>query len=134
MGNTEPKITAVTTLSEATSKDRSKYYGTWESNDENAIPNDQNPFLDPEIAEYWTGVYEKAQYECRHVFDPALTWSAEEEKQLIRKLDWRICLWAVCTMSLLFLRFKCLSLLLSVLVRHVLRSPGRSRKPRSGGF
>ncbi|RDW63616.1 allantoate permease-2 [Coleophoma cylindrospora] len=53
-----------------------------------------NIFLDPEVAEHYRLVYEKAQYECRHVFDPQLTWTQEEEKQLIRKLDWRVCLWA----------------------------------------
>ncbi|KAL2270510.1 hypothetical protein VTJ83DRAFT_2694 [Remersonia thermophila] len=53
-----------------------------------------NPFLDPDVAEHWRAVYEKAQYECRHVFDPDLTWSQEEEKDLIRNIDWRICTWA----------------------------------------
>jgi hypothetical protein len=33
-------------------------------------------------------VYEKAQYECRHVLDADLTWTKEEEKKLVRKLDW----------------------------------------------
>ncbi|KAF2420212.1 MFS general substrate transporter [Tothia fuscella] len=53
-----------------------------------------NPFSDPEVKAYYVGVYEKAQYECRHVFDAELTWTEEEEKKLIRKLDWRVCLWA----------------------------------------
>jgi hypothetical protein len=56
---------------------------------------EKNPFLDPEVSEHWRQAYEKSQYECRHVFDPTLTWSKEEEKKLIRRLDWRICLWAV---------------------------------------
>lgn len=54
-----------------------------------------NPFLDPQVAEHWRLTYEKSQYECRHVFDPTLTWSEEEEKRIVRRLDWRICLWAV---------------------------------------
>ncbi|KAM7198563.1 Major facilitator superfamily domain containing protein [Naviculisporaceae sp. PSN 640] len=54
----------------------------------------KNPFLDPEAAARWKQVYEDAQYECRHVFDPTLTWTEEEEKVLVRKLDWRVCLWA----------------------------------------
>ncbi|KAF9895354.1 hypothetical protein FE257_000258 [Aspergillus nanangensis] len=53
-----------------------------------------NPFADPEVAERYALVYEKAQYECRHVFDPTLTWTAQEEKKLVRKLDWHVCLWA----------------------------------------
>ena len=54
-----------------------------------------NPFHDPEVAESWRITYENSQYECRHVFDPTLTWSEEEEKRIIRRLDWRVCLWAV---------------------------------------
>ncbi len=55
----------------------------------------KNPFLDPDVAEHWRQVYEDAEYECRHVFDPHLTWTEEEEKVVIRKLDWRACAWAV---------------------------------------
>jgi hypothetical protein len=54
-----------------------------------------NPFDDDAVAQHWAAVYSESEYECRHVFDPKLTWTAEEEKQLIRKLDWRVCLWAV---------------------------------------
>ncbi|EAW12293.1 putative MFS transporter [Aspergillus clavatus NRRL 1] len=53
-----------------------------------------NPFADPEVAERYRLLYEKAQYECRHVFDPSMTWTPEEEKKLVRKLDWHVCLWA----------------------------------------
>ncbi|KFY04926.1 hypothetical protein V491_09233, partial [Pseudogymnoascus sp. VKM F-3775] len=53
-----------------------------------------NVFADPEIRDFYVKMYEKAKYECRHVFDADLTWTAEEEKKLIRKVDWRICLWA----------------------------------------
>lgn len=63
--------------------------------EDNDIPS-ANPFLDEATAEYWRQVYEESQYECRHVFDPHLTWTQEEEKRLIRKLDWRVCLWACC--------------------------------------
>ncbi|KAH7117545.1 major facilitator superfamily domain-containing protein [Dendryphion nanum] len=53
-----------------------------------------NPFADPDVAEYWKNVYNQAHYECRHVFDPKMTWSEAEEKALVRKLDLRVCLWA----------------------------------------
>lgn len=43
-------------------------------------------FADPKVAEYWRQVYEKAEYEGRHRFDPEITWSAEEEKKLKRKV------------------------------------------------
>ncbi|ERS99649.1 uncharacterized protein SPSK_08788 [Sporothrix schenckii 1099-18] len=67
------------------------------SSDEDGYGDDdraKNPFLDPEVAAYWRSVYEKAKYECRHVFDPTFTWSDEEERRLVRKLDWHVCLWA----------------------------------------
>ncbi|KAL6819940.1 major facilitator superfamily domain-containing protein [Trichoderma camerunense] len=62
--------------------------------EENGYSDEKNPFRDPAIAQHWTEVYEKSQYECRHVFDPTLSWTEEEERRLIRKLDWRVCLWA----------------------------------------
>ncbi|KAK4160537.1 major facilitator superfamily domain-containing protein [Cladorrhinum sp. PSN259] len=51
-------------------------------------------FSDPSVAEYWRGVYEKAGYENRHRFQPDLQWTAEEERRVLRKVDWRIMLWA----------------------------------------
>lgn len=62
---------------------------------EDSVPDIENPFLETETAEYWRQVYENCQYECRHVFNPKLEWSAKEEKELVRKLDWKVCLWAV---------------------------------------
>lgn len=54
-----------------------------------------NPFADRATAAYWRQVYEGCEYECRHVFDPDLFWSAAEEERLVRKLDMKVCLWAV---------------------------------------
>ncbi|KAJ4363673.1 hypothetical protein N0V83_009969 [Neocucurbitaria cava] len=56
-----------------------------------------NIFADPEVRDYYKQVYEDAQYECRHIFDAEAAWSKEEERKVIRKLDWHVCLWA-CTM------------------------------------
>ncbi|KAH7083844.1 major facilitator superfamily domain-containing protein [Paraphoma chrysanthemicola] len=53
-----------------------------------------NPFSDPATVQYWRDIYENAQYEGRHRFDPEFTWAQEEEKKLVRQLDWRITLWA----------------------------------------
>ncbi|KAF1808376.1 allantoate permease [Eremomyces bilateralis CBS 781.70] len=53
-----------------------------------------NPFEDPQIRDYYVGVYEKAKYECRHVFDAEATCTEEEEKKIVKKLDWHVCLWA----------------------------------------
>lgn len=81
-------------------------------------------FQDPEVAEHYRIVYEKAQYECRHVFDPELTWTEEEEKRLVRKLDWRgMCIGP--TPLLVSLTYWSLSMGL----RDVLRSPGRPGQP-----
>lgn len=38
-----------------------------------------------------------ATYEGRHRYDPKAQWAEEEEKKLVRKLDYRICSW-VCLM------------------------------------
>lgn len=54
-----------------------------------------NPFLNPDVAERYREVYERARYECRGVFDPKLTWEPAEEKRLLRRIDKRVCLWAV---------------------------------------
>lgn len=63
--------------------------------DDNGYDFEKNPFKDQVVALHWREVYKKSQYECRHVFDSSLTWSEEEEKKLVRKLDYRVCLWAV---------------------------------------
>ncbi|KAK2000303.1 major facilitator superfamily transporter [Colletotrichum falcatum] len=55
---------------------------------------DEHVFSDPVAAEYWRKVYEKAQYENRHRFDPSYQWSAEDERKLVRKIDKRIMVWA----------------------------------------
>ena len=82
----------------------------------------KNPFLDPDVAEHWANVYEKSQYECRAQFDPAFTWTEEEEKKLVRRLDWRVCLWAV---KHTYSNFSSPTNFHTV--RYVLRSSGRSR-------
>ena len=53
-----------------------------------------NPFKDPKVADHYRNIYENAKYECRHVFDPDLEWEPREERKLVRKLDWHVCLWA----------------------------------------
>lgn len=52
-------------------------------------------FSDPLAAEHWRNIYEKAGYENRHRFDPDFTWTAEDERKLVRKVDLRIMTWAV---------------------------------------
>ncbi|KAL6709207.1 hypothetical protein ACN47E_002023 [Coniothyrium glycines] len=68
------------------------------STTQKAIPHhgsyEDHPFTDRATAQYWRDRYEAAEYEGRHRFDPDYTWTAEEEKKLVRRLDWRITLWA----------------------------------------
>lgn len=46
-----------------------------------------HPFRDVATAQYWRDVYENAKYEGRHQFDPSYTWTAAEEKRLVRKVS-----------------------------------------------
>ena len=71
------------------------FTSTASDSDEDGEAFRKNPFLDPDVAEHWAVTYEKSQYECRHVFDPTFTWTEEEEKKLVKRLDWHVCLWAV---------------------------------------
>ncbi|KAL0942649.1 yil166c-like protein [Colletotrichum truncatum] len=43
-------------------------------------------FSNPRRAAHWQQIYENATYEGRHRFDASLTWSAEEEKRLKKKV------------------------------------------------
>lgn len=94
----KPQYEKVTTFSDHVPlpKNQTQVYATSLS-DEDSVALEENPFLDPDVASHWAIVYEKSQYECRHVFDPAMNWSKEEEKKLVRKLDWHVCFWAVST-------------------------------------
>lgn len=47
---------------------------------------EDHPFNDVVTTRYWRDVYETAKYEGRHRFDPEYTWTAEEEKRLVRKV------------------------------------------------
>lgn len=57
-----------------------------DSSDESGSSSIEHPFTDPEIADRWRKVYENAKYENRHRFDPNCTWTAQEEKKLVRKV------------------------------------------------
>lgn len=87
-----PKAKFITSKGNAITKD-----GVVFTSNDSGSSLDGNIFKDPEIRDYYKQVYEDAKYECRHVFDPNATWTAEEEHRVVRKLDWRVCLWA-CTM------------------------------------
>ncbi|EGW30070.1 uncharacterized protein SPAPADRAFT_158460 [Spathaspora passalidarum NRRL Y-27907] len=50
----------------------------------------KNPFLDPKVEEYYRQVYSESKYESYSAFDPHFTWTPEEEKKLVRKLNYRV--------------------------------------------
>ncbi|KAL2684638.1 hypothetical protein Neosp_005717 [[Neocosmospora] mangrovei] len=66
--------------------DRSPSDSPTDSGDETASSTIEHVFSDPQVADRWRKVYENAKYENRHRFDPNYTWTAEEEKRLVRKL------------------------------------------------
>lgn len=53
---------------------------------------EHNPFKDPSVAQYYRDLYEKTQYECRTAFDPEFEWTKEEDKKVLRKVDFRVVL------------------------------------------
>lgn len=63
-------------------------FGNHGSDSDSSLNHKDNIFADPEVRDYYKQVYEDSQYECRHVFDAEATWSKEEERKVIRKLDW----------------------------------------------
>ena len=46
----------------------------------------KNPFLDPQVEEYYRELYTRSGYESYSAFDPTFEWTEEEEKKVIRKL------------------------------------------------
>jgi hypothetical protein len=48
-----------------------------------------HPFSDPATAQHWRQIYENAEYEGRHRFDPEYTWDVEEEKRLVKRVSKR---------------------------------------------
>lgn len=65
-----------------------------------AVATQKSVFDNPEMAPYFTP---REDYENIHRFDPKERWTWGEELPLIRRLDWRVTLWA-CTFC------RCLSL------------------------
>ena len=74
------------------SEDSEEYHGA--AVDEENQRGEHNVFSDPEVAAYWRGIYEESRYENRHLFDPEMTWTKEEERKVVWKSDLRALLWA----------------------------------------
>ncbi|KAG6832751.1 hypothetical protein H0H87_000601 [Tephrocybe sp. NHM501043] len=66
--------------------------------DPNAIATRRSVYDDQNLApHYWP----KADWENIHRFDPKARWTFKEEKDLLRKIDWRVMLWAAISFSAL---------------------------------
>ncbi|EEB94621.1 hypothetical protein MPER_06533, partial [Moniliophthora perniciosa FA553] len=66
--------------------------------DWNAIATRRSIFDDPDIGHmYWP----KRSHESYHRFDPSARWTYAEEKTLVRKIDWKVMLWAAISFSAL---------------------------------
>lgn len=48
--------------------------------------NENHVFAEERTAIHWRSIYEKASYEGAHRFDPSYTWTAQEERKLLRKV------------------------------------------------
>lgn len=64
---------------------------------ESAEAIEKNPFADPEVAEYYSTLYDEANYESRKAYDPSFYWSQKEERKIVWKLDFR-CALVACVM------------------------------------
>ncbi|TFK49343.1 allantoate permease [Heliocybe sulcata] len=66
--------------------------------DQDAVATKRSVFDDPVLVEhYWP----KPEYENIHRLDPKARWTYREEKALVRKIDWRVMLWAAISFSAL---------------------------------
>lgn len=63
-----------------------------------AIATKRSVFDDPTLAKHYLP---SEKYENRHRFDPNARWTYREEKALVRKIDWRVMLWAAISFSAL---------------------------------
>ncbi|EGW31204.1 uncharacterized protein SPAPADRAFT_72059 [Spathaspora passalidarum NRRL Y-27907] len=52
---------------------------------------------DPQVEEYYHKVYSSCNYECYSEFDPQFEWTEDEEKKIVKKLDYRVA-YAACIM------------------------------------
>lgn len=58
-------------------------------------------FRDPKKLAYFTKMYDDSEYECRHLLDPELTWTKDEERKIRWKNDWNVTFFAFCCFTAL---------------------------------
>ena len=58
-------------------------------------------FKDPKKLAYYSKMYDESDYECRHLLDPDLTWTKEEDRKIVWKNDWNVTFFAFCCFTAL---------------------------------
>ncbi|KAK7439381.1 hypothetical protein VKT23_017604 [Stygiomarasmius scandens] len=66
--------------------------------DQDAIATRRSVYDNPNLAEFY---WPKRDYENLHRFDPNARWTFREENAIVRKIDWRVMLWAAISFSAL---------------------------------
>ncbi|KAF5352158.1 hypothetical protein D9758_009198 [Tetrapyrgos nigripes] len=66
--------------------------------DQDAVATRRSVYDDPNLAEFY---WPKSDYENLHRFDPKVRWTFREENALVRKIDWKVMLWAAVSFSAL---------------------------------
>ncbi|KIP09399.1 hypothetical protein PHLGIDRAFT_67599 [Phlebiopsis gigantea 11061_1 CR5-6] len=69
-----------------------------QSDDADAVATRRSVFDDPVLAKHYQP---SERYENRHRFDPDARWTFREERAIVRKIDWRVMLWAAISFSAL---------------------------------
>ncbi|GAC96449.1 hypothetical protein PHSY_004029 [Pseudozyma hubeiensis SY62] len=107
----EPTAHTPSGTSSFTDEDKSSIPRESQSRTESLVDSSISPlsrnhvFQDEKVAEHWRQLYDSTKYENRHRFDPSFEWTAEEEKKVVRKVDFRILAWSwVMFMSLDLIR------------------------------
>ncbi|QLL31148.1 hypothetical protein HG536_0A09650 [Torulaspora globosa] len=67
---------------------------TYYDDDRLSSSSEWHVFTNPQQAKYYRNLYESTNYECRHLFDPDMTWTEEEERKVVKKNDWYVTFWA----------------------------------------
>lgn len=88
--NSGQKIVHIESWSEGSDNSQSLNSVFEEKSEARAELSNYHVFQDAALAEHWSNIYERVEYEGRHRFDPEMTWTKAEEAAIVRKLDFRV--------------------------------------------
>ncbi|KDQ22404.1 hypothetical protein PLEOSDRAFT_36128 [Pleurotus ostreatus PC15] len=74
------------------------FFRRGEKIDLDSIATRRSVYDDPALAPHYLP---KKEYENLHRFDPKIRWTVREERTLVRKIDWKVMLWAAISFSAL---------------------------------